>query len=178
MKTLILLLMSYTVLFSLTGKEITITEGLWYISFPENSGEIKASEMAYRFNPDGSAEMVLSERAVKLREKNRIAYKKRTGKDFPEPKFSWKMKDGKLYIYMTMGGLKSKKPAVFLSGKYPQIFLPENKATFTLLARKGAKMTPAQAKQFWQDVREASRDKFADNLKLPKNVKLVEPEKI
>ena len=59
MKTLILLLMSYTVLFSLTGKEITITEGLWYISFPENSGEIKASEMAYRFNPDGSAEMVL-----------------------------------------------------------------------------------------------------------------------
>ena len=69
MKTLILLLMSYTVLFSLTGKEITITEGLWYISFPENSGEIKASEMAYRFNPDGSAEMVLSERAVKLREK-------------------------------------------------------------------------------------------------------------
>ena len=69
MKTLILLLMSCTVLFSLTGKEITITEGLWYISFPENSGEIKASEMAYRFNPDGSAEMVLSERAVKLREK-------------------------------------------------------------------------------------------------------------
>ena len=69
MKTLILLLMSCTVLFSLAGKEITITEGLWYISFPENSGEIKASEMAYRFNPDGSAEMVLSERAVKLREK-------------------------------------------------------------------------------------------------------------
>ena len=57
MKTLILLLMSCTVLFSLAGKEITITEGLWYISFPENSGEIKASEMAYRFNPDGSAEM-------------------------------------------------------------------------------------------------------------------------
>ena len=74
MKTLILLLMSCTVWFSLTGKEITVTEGLWYISFPENSGEIKASEMAYRFNPDGSAEMVLSERAVKLREKNRIAY--------------------------------------------------------------------------------------------------------
>ena len=177
MKTLILLLMSCTVLFSLAGKEITITEGLWYISFPENSGEIKASETAYRFNPDGSAEMVLSERAVKLREKNRIAYKKRTGKDFPEPKFSWKIKDGKLYIYMTMEGLKSKKPAVFLSGKYPQIFLPENKETFTLLARKGAKMTPAQAKQFWKDVREASRDKFADNLKLPKNVKLSEPEK-
>ena len=43
MKTLILLLMSCTVLFSLTGKEITVTEGLWYISFPENSGEIKAS---------------------------------------------------------------------------------------------------------------------------------------
>ena len=38
-------------------------------------------------------------------------------------------------------------------------------------------MTPAQAKQFWKDVREANRDKFADNLKLPKNVKLAEPEK-
>ena len=79
---------------------------------------------------------------------------------------------------MTMGGLKSKKTAVFLSGKKPHIFLPENKETFTLLARKGAKMIPAQAKQFWKDVREARRDKFADNLKLPKNVKLAEPEKI
>ena len=92
MKTLILLLMSCTVLFSLAGKEITITEGLWYISFPENSGEIKASEMAYRFNPDGSAEMVLSERAVKLREKIVLHIKNVQGKIFRNQNFPGRLR--------------------------------------------------------------------------------------
>ena len=61
-RNIIASLLLCTVLF-LFGGELNLTEGLWYISVPENSGEIKPSQSALRLMEDGSAEMVLEEKA-------------------------------------------------------------------------------------------------------------------
>ena len=85
--------------FSLTGGDFDdLTEGLWHLSFPENSGEIKQFGEAFRFHKDGSVERVYSKEAALHHEKVRARYKERTGKDMPEPRFTWSVKDGNLHF--------------------------------------------------------------------------------
>lgn len=160
---------------SLAGKDLKLTEGLWYISYPENNGTLTNSESAYRFKTDGSVEIVYSAKIAAAHKKMRLQYKKKHGKDMPEIKCSWKRNNNKIAITVTV----QKRNAViqnYLIGKDPSILLPENKHMIVLLARKGAKLAPDQAKQFWKEIKEANRDRFAENLKLPANVKLAEPE--
>ena len=177
MKKFFLTVCSCFFLFALWGNESGVTGGVWYISFPENSGKIMPSEAAFRFNPDGRAEMVYSEKMAKEMQKMRVMYKKQHGEDFPQPEFTWNLKNGKLHIRMTMPGMKNERMEVFVPGIHPQVMFPENRQFFVVLARKGAELPSALAKQFLQEVQEANRDKFADDLKLPENVKLAEPEK-
>jgi hypothetical protein len=81
MKKFFLTLCSCFFLFALWGNESGVTGGVWYISFPENSGKIMPSEAAFRFNPDGRAEMVYSEKMAKEMQKMRVMYKKQHGKE-------------------------------------------------------------------------------------------------
>ena len=158
--------------------DLRLTEGLWYVSMPDNSGEIKASPSAFRLNPDGIAELVLDEKARRKQEEFRQQFKKNTGKELPTASYKWEWKEGQLKIHSEIPQNNFKRTDVYacLEGRN-DILMPQNKRQFTLLARKGAKLSPEQAKQFFKDVEEANRDKFADNLKMPENVPLAEPEK-
>ncbi|MBO4646666.1 MAG: hypothetical protein J5806_00745 [Lentisphaeria bacterium] len=178
-KLIVCLLLSLCSLILLSGGEPDLIEGLWYISVPENSGEIKSTEAAFRFKSDGTAELIYSEKMLKQKEQMRQDYKKRTGKDFQEPKidFRWERQGDLLKLHAEISQLKFKQTEVYVIGKYPGVLMPQNHTQIILLARAGAKLTSEQAKQFFKQLREATRDKFADNLKLPENVQLAEPEK-
>ena len=167
--------------FSLTGGEFDdLTEGLWHLSFPENSGEIKQFGEAFRFHKDGTVEHVYSGKAAEQREKLRTMYKERTGKELPETQFTWSVKDGKLHMHMQMqnGDSSITRTSVFTFSEDPQILIANDRRSFSVLAREGARFTPERAKRFFAEVTEATRDKFADDLKLPENVPLAEPEKV
>lgn len=178
-KFAVCLLLGLCSLIALSGGEPDLTEDLWYVSFPENSGEIKSSEAAFRLKTDGTAELIYSEKALKQKEQMRQEYKKRTGKEIEEPKiaFRWERQGKLLKLHSEIPRLKFKRTEVYVIGKYPGVLMPQNRKLLVLLARKGAKLLPEQAKQFFKQQREATRDKFADNLKLPENVPLAEPEK-
>lgn len=160
---------------TLAGTEPALTTDKWYISFPEKNGIIKASETGYLFNKDGSVTISRTGRAAENYRKLITLYKRNTGKDYQEPELSWKWENGKLRITAQTG--TGTHTFTFISSGNPQILLPENKQSFILLARKGAKFSPEQAAQFWKAVHNANRDTFADDLKLPENVQLAEPEK-
>lgn len=163
----------------LSGGEPDLTEGLWYVSIPENSGEIKSSGTALRFKSGGQAELIYSEKALKQKKQMRLDYKKRTGKEIKEPKidFRWERQDDLFKLHAEIPQLKFKRTEVYVIGKYPGIMIPQNHKQLFLLAREGAKLLPGQAKKFFKRVEEATRDRFADDLKLPENVQLAEPEK-
>lgn len=175
----ILLLIGVISFVSLMGKGPTLTEGLWYWSILEKDGTIRAADAAYRFKPDGSAELIYSERAVRQEAEMRAEFKKRTGKELPRAKltFTWSVKNNRLHINMfaTMDAVTKKSETIMVIGDDEGIMFPENKQVFVVLARKGAKLSPVRAKQFLKEVGEANRDRFADNLKLPENVELAEP---
>ncbi|MBQ7693882.1 MAG: hypothetical protein IJT50_02045 [Lentisphaeria bacterium] len=175
-KTVVFLLMSLCLSVTLSGAE-ELTDGLWYIAIPENSGLIKSSGTAFRFKPDGKAEQVHSEEALRRRGEMRREFKKRTGKELPEVKidYRWERQDNLLKLHLEHRQLK--RTTVYVIGVYPGVLMPQNPRQFTLLARDGAKLKPEQARKFFARVEEALRDKFADNLKLPENVQLAEPEK-
>ncbi|MBQ7178594.1 MAG: hypothetical protein IJS08_14360 [Victivallales bacterium] len=162
----------------LFGGELNLTEGLWYISFPENSGEIKPSQIALRLMEGGSAETVLSEKARQQFEEFQQKIKKSTGKEPPILSYSWEWNEGELTIHSqsSQTGFKATDVYVPIDGQH-DVLLPKNKAKFTLIARKGARLAPERARQFFKELHEANRDKFADNLKLPENIPLAEPEK-
>ena len=90
-KSAVFLLLSLWSSIILSGAEPDLTEGLWHVSIPENSGEIKPMGPSFRFKTDGTAELVYSEKVLKLKEQMRRDYKKRTGKDIQEPRidFRW-----------------------------------------------------------------------------------------
>ena len=175
MKTFFQLTIVCSCALSLAGAELALTTGEWYLSFPEKNGTIKSADSSYRFNQDGSVTISRTGRAAEDHRKIVTLYKRNTGKDFQEPKLSWKWEKGKLHITAKIDTVTH--TFTFVSSENPQILLPENKTSFLLLARKGAKFSPEQAARFWQDVHNANRDTFADNLKLPENVQLAEPEK-
>lgn len=178
-KLAVCLLLSLSSFIILSSAEPDLTEGLWYISVPENSGVIKSSESALRFKSDGIAELVYSEKMLRQLEQMRQGYKKRTGKESPQPKivFRWERQGNQLKLHQEISQYKFKQTEVYVIGEYPGVLMPQPPVRFSLLARADAKLTPAQAKKFFERVREATRDKFADGLKLPENVSLAEPEK-
>ena len=173
---LLLILCSFILL---SGAEPDLTQGLWNVSIPENSGEIKPFGTSFRFKTDGTAELVYSEKVLKLKEQMRQEYKKRTGKEIKEPDigFRWERQDDLLKLHAENPQLKFKRTEVYVIGKYPGVLMPQNHKQFFLLARDGAKLLPEQAEKFFRRLSDATRDTFADNLKLPENVQLAEPEK-
>ncbi|MBE6371315.1 MAG: hypothetical protein E7055_04510 [Lentisphaerae bacterium] len=178
-KSAVFLLLSLCSSVILSGAEPDLTEGLWHVSIPENSGEIKPMGPSFRFKTDGTAELVYSEKVLKLKEQMRRDYKKRTGKDIQEPRidFRWERQDNLLKLHGENSRLKFKRTEVYVIGKYPGVLMPQNRKQLILLARDGAKLLPEQAKKLFKRVEEATRDTFADKLKLPENVRLAEPEK-
>ena len=175
-KTVVFLLMSLCLSVTLSGAE-ELTDGLWYIAIPENSGVIKSSGTAFRFKPDGKAEQVYSEEALRRLEKMRLDYKKRMGKEMPELKFDYRWERRNELLELRLEHPQLKRTAIYVIGVYPGVLMPQNPRQVTLLARDGAKLLPEQARKFFVRVEEAMKDKFADNLKLPENVRLAEPEK-
>ena len=175
-RNIIASLLLCTVLF-LFGGELNLTEGLWYISVPENSGEIKPSQSALRLMEDGSAEMVLEEKARQQLEEFRQKIKKSTGKE-PTITYAWEWKDGELRIHSKSPQYDFSRTEAYvpIDGQH-DVLMPKNKAQFILLARKGARLSLERARQFFKELQEANRDTFADNLKLPENVPLATPEK-
>lgn len=166
--------------FSLAGGEFDgLTEGLWHTSIPENNGEIKPFGADFRFRKDGTVEQVYSGQAAELHEKMRARYKERTGKDLPEPRITWSVKDGKLHfqVHIRNGDSSVTRTIVYTFSEDPRILIPDDRKSISVLAREGARFTPEQAKRFFAEVKEATRDKFADGLKLPEKVPLAEPEK-
>ena len=178
-KSAVCLLLSLCSSVVLSGAEPNLTEGLWHVSVPENSGGIKPSGTSFRFKTDGTAELVYSEKLLKRKEQMRQEYKKRTGKDIPEPRidFRWERQDHLLKLHTENPRFKFKRTEVYVIGKYPGVLMPQNRKQLFLLARDGAKLQPEQAKNFFKQLSEATRDTFADNLKLPENARLAEPEK-
>ena len=63
MKKLFFLLL-FTALFFLHGASPDLTNGVWYLSVPENKGKISHFEVAYKLKPDGSAEIIRSEKQL------------------------------------------------------------------------------------------------------------------
>ena len=173
------LLLSLSFGIMLSGGEPDLTEGVWHISAPENSGLIKSSGLALRFDADGKVERIYSEEARQRLERMRGEYKKRTGKELQEPQveFRWERQGNLLKLHTEISAAKFKRTDVYVIGEYPGILMPQNPKQIFLLARDEAKLTPEQAKAFFARVEEATRDRFADNLKLPENVPLAEPEK-
>ena len=179
--------MKRTVLFSfllvcsivfLWGEDLKLTEGLWYIAMPpENSGEIKHLPSAFRFNADGSAELILEEEARRRQEELREMMKKRTGKEPRIPSYRWEWKDSRLILYLEYQLDNIDQTYVFSPfGEERDVLMPQKKTPpFIMLARKDAKLSPQQAKHFFEELNEATRDKFADGLKLPENIPLAEP---
>ena len=165
-------------LLSLWSDNAKLTEGMWYISELKNSGELKAapSAAAFRFNPDGTAEMVINEKLRKDREELRKKYEQ-AGKEMPEVTYRWELEGNKLKFHWEIPAKKFRWTEIYITDEYPDVLMPQSKTQFVLLARKGARISPQRAQQFWKDLREATRDHFADNLKLPENVPLAEPEK-
>ncbi|MBR4665329.1 MAG: hypothetical protein IKO93_15795 [Lentisphaeria bacterium] len=178
-KSVLWLVLSLCSFIILSGAEPDLTEGLWHVSIPENSGEIKPMGPSFRFKTDGTAELVYAEKVLKLKEQMRQDYKKRTGKEVKEPKigFRWERQKNLLKLHAENPQLKFKRTEVYVVGEYPGVLMPQNRKQLILLARDGAKLLPEQAKKLFKRVEEATRDKFADNLKLPENVQLAEPEK-
>ena len=163
----------------LSAREPDLTEGLWNVSVPEKSGEITPSGTSFRFKTDGTAELVYSEKVLKRKEQMRQEYKKRTGKEIPDIGFRWERQKNLLILILHAENprLKFKRTEVYVVGEYPGVLMPQNHKQFLLLARDGAKLLPEQAKKFFKRLSDATRDRFADNLKLPENVQLAEPEK-
>ena len=176
MKKLFFLLL-FTALFFLHGASPDLTNGVWYLSVPENKGKISHFEVAYKLKPDGSAEIIRSEKQLKQWNQMRQKYKEKTGKDFPEIKMSWKLDGSELHLILIAGDSSKKQLMTYLIGKNPAFLLPKEKKSLFILARKGAVMTPEESKQFFKAIKEAHQDNFAKNLKLPENIKLAEPEK-
>ena len=169
------------VAFSLAGGDFDdLTEGLWYLSIPENSGELTHFGAGFHFHKDGSVERVYSKEAALHHEKVRARYKERTGKDMPEPRFTWSVKDGNLHFKSNFEYETSirETTSVLAPSEDPRILIPYDRKAFGILAREGARFTPDQAKRYFSELKEATRDKFADDLKLPENVPLAEPEKV
>ncbi|MBP5183426.1 MAG: hypothetical protein J6331_10425, partial [Lentisphaeria bacterium] len=57
-KSAMCVLLSLCSLIVLSAREPDLTEGLWNVSIPENSGEITPSGTSFRFKTDGTAEPV------------------------------------------------------------------------------------------------------------------------
>lgn len=163
----------------ISASELNLCEGLWYLSFPENNGTLRATEAAYRFHSDGTAEMVYFGKILQRMEEQQRNFKKKTGKEMPTPKFTWEVKHNELNINLAVSaeGVKPlSRTLVYNIGENRQILFPKNKQQIMLLARKDATFTQEQAKQFWKSVMKESKDTFAENLKLPKDVTFAEPE--
>lgn len=162
----------------LLGQELKLTDGLWYMCIPENSGELKTLQEAFRLKEDGSAERVLEEKARQQEEDLRQKLKS-AGKELPEFTYRWEWKDNQFILHSESPAQKNfRKTDVFLplAGRN-DILIPQNKKQITILAKEGAKLSQRQATLFFQQLNEATRDKFADDLKLPENTSLSEPEK-
>ena len=154
-----------------------LTEGVWYVSILEKDGELKPSMSGIRFKPDGSAEIVLSEEARKQEEKFRRDFKRKNGKELPRLSLRWEW-DGKvLKLHTSIPQKDFRRTEVYLAGDDPAVLMPQKPTFPAMLARKGAKLSAELARKFMELVREATRDRFADDLKLPENVPLAEPEK-
>lgn len=158
------------------GENLKLTEGLWHISIPEKSGELKSSQAAFRFAPDGGAELLIRDKMSGKWMTAREMYKKNYGKEV-DLRCRWEWKDRQLKIISEVAPGKPPKTDVYVPGEDPDVLMPRNKAQFILLAREGAKLSPEQAKKFLHELAEARRDRFADDLKLPENTPLAEPEK-
>ena len=178
MKRYLVFLLMCSIAF-LCGMDLKLTEGVWYMSSLQISGEIMPSGTAFRLNADGSAELVLDEKARQLEEKFRQDIKKRTGKELPVLTYSWEWKDAQLKLHAASSAMDNfQRTDVYVpfEGR-DDILKPLNKSQFILFARKGARLSAQKAKEFFELLKEANRDKFADNLKLPENIPLAEPEK-
>jgi len=176
MKKLTLLCLVLFSAFSFAGENLKLTEGLWHIVIPEKSGELKSSRAAFRFAPDGVAELLIRDNMSGKWMTVREAYKKNYGKEV-DLRCRWEWKDRQLKIISEVAPGKPPKTDVYVPGESPDVLMPRDKAQFILLAREGAKLSPERAKKFLSDLAEARRDKFADDLKLPENTPLAEPEK-
>ena len=163
---------------SFAGENLKLTEGLWHIVIPEKSGELKSALAAFRFAPDGVAELLIYDKMGGKWVTAREAYKKNYGKEV-DLRCRWERKGRRVKIITEIapGRPRPPKTDVYIQGENPDVLMPQDRGAFILLARQGAKLSPEQAKKFLSDLAEARRDKFADNLKLPKNVPLAEPEK-
>ena len=126
MKKLFFLLL-FTALFFLHGASPDLTKGVWYLSVPENKGEIRHFEVAYKLNPDGSVEMIRSEKQLKQWNQMRQKYKEKTGRDFPEIKMSWKLDGSELHLILIVGDSSKKQLGTYLIGKNPAFLLPKEK---------------------------------------------------
>ena len=175
MKKIHLFLLLSCVFLPLSGKNFVLTEGEWYIASPEYDGKIRTGDISFRFKPDGTAELILSGKTAESRKMQRAALQKKHGREMPETKITWEVRENKLILRFTLDGKSGSQS--YLIGEYPDVLLPEIKQSFLVLAQKDAKFSPEQAKQFWDTVKNASRDRFAEDLKLPEKIKLAEPEK-
>ena len=158
------------------GENLKLTEGLWHVAMPEKSGELRSAQMAFRFAPDGAAELLIRDKMSGKWLTVREAYRKYHGKEV-DLRYRWEWKDRRLKIVTEGAQGKFSKTEIYVPGEDPDVLMPQNKAQFVLLAREGAKLSPERAKKFLSEVAEAHRDKFADDLKLPENTPLAEPEK-
>jgi len=164
-----------SLVFPVFGEDLNLTEGEWYYAILEKSGELRINEstIIIRLKPDGSVEKIFGEKTRRQIEEMRQRVQKTTGKELTDPSSTWEWKDNKLTINTENAATRSS--VVFVPAGQNDILRNEDKKGVMLLARKGAKLTPEQARQFYQEVQEANRDKFADNLSLPENVELAEP---
>ena len=179
MKKILCFFLLLCTILPLHGANLNLTDGVWYISIPENDGRLSPSQVAVRLLPGGNAELVLSEAACKKLADMQKKYRERTGEELPQPTFRWKWEDGVLELRsgLPLGKTKTERMSAYVSEGDPDVLMPRDKHDFTILARRGAKLSPERAKRFFRELTEANRDKFADGLKLPENTPLAEPEK-